>query len=255
MNKIPGISSLLYSYLNEPVEIIYPSIILESIYGQIYDNNDTDNKPINSEVQSNLFSNPIDLTLVVESISPILITIVPDYGSTIGGTTVVIYGVSFERYKSAICLFGNTSVAALILNGTAVECITPSMSFNGTVQVDLTFDGVDKSTDLIFTYVNQAVLTDISPNYGSTYGGTELNIRGLGFYENNVILCNFGYIGSYSAIFVSDTELVCITPSYYIGGPVLVTLSGTLSFYMHMYICTYTYVFMYVCNIYRNIYK
>jgi hypothetical protein len=80
MNKIPGKSSLLYSYLNEP-EIIYPSI--ESTYGQIYDKNDSI-KPNGSDVQSNLFSNPIDLTLVVKSISPILITMVPDRGSTIG---------------------------------------------------------------------------------------------------------------------------------------------------------------------------
>jgi hypothetical protein len=141
-------------------------------------------------------------------------------------------------------------VAAVILNGTAVECITPSVSFNRTVQLDLTFDGVDKSTDLIFTYVNQAVLTDILPNYGSTYGGTELIIRGLGFYANNVLLCNFGYIGSYNAIFISDTELICITPSYYIGGPVLITLSGILS----SYICTYICVYIYVCNICINTY-
>jgi hypothetical protein len=253
MNKIPGISSLIYVYLNEPIAIVInPSNNTYAYEDQVKNTTLNTTSPLlNITPNITLYSNPTIIP-VVEIISPILITIVPDYGGIIGGTTLVIYGVSFESYKSATCLFGNISMPALILNGTAIECVTPSVPLTGTVQLGLTFDGVYISTDLIFTYVNRAIINNFSPIYGSTYGGTELIIRGSGFYEDNIIICNFGFIGSYNAIFISDTELVCITPSYYTGGSVLVTLSGIL-FYIYVYIYVYTCIYKFV-NIYIYIY-
>jgi hypothetical protein len=253
MNRIPGISTLIYVYLNEPIAtVVNPSDNTYTYEDQVNNTTINTTSPLLKTPNNTLYSNPT-ITPVVELISPILVTIVPDYGCILGGTTLVIYGVSFESYKSATCLFGIISMPALILNGTAIECVTPYVPLNGTIQLGLIFDGVHLSTDLIFTYVNQAIINDISPIYGSTYGGTELIIRGSGFYKENVIICNFGFIGSYNAIFISDTELVCITPSYYTGGSVLVTLSGTI-FYIYVYMCIHIYIYVYL-QIYIYIYR
>jgi hypothetical protein len=77
-----------------------------------------------------------NITVTATSISAIasgntsfeIFSIIPNFGSTLGGTVVVVYGESFVGYESAFCLFGNTSVPALILNETALECMSSAVT-------------------------------------------------------------------------------------------------------------------------------
>ena len=71
--------------------------------------------------------------------SPILFTyqvassimgVVPSWGSTAGGTVVIVYGISFHTHGSmpgvCQCIFGNISVPGLVVNSTAIECMSPA---------------------------------------------------------------------------------------------------------------------------------
>ena len=80
-----------------------------------------------------------------------IVAVVPSYGSTAGGTVVVVYGVSFESSVSASCMFGDVSVIALVVNSTAIECETP-LAVPAPVPFSLILDGYNIPSRTIFTY-------------------------------------------------------------------------------------------------------
>ena len=55
-----------------------------------------------------------------------VVAVVPSYGSTAGGTVVVVYGVSFESSVSASCVFGDSHSIAVLFTTNASTDTSPN---------------------------------------------------------------------------------------------------------------------------------
>ena len=106
--------------------------------------------------------------------------VVPSYGSTAGGTVVVVYGVSFESSVSALCVFGDVSVLALVLNSTAIECETPSVPMSQTVAVSIILDDTPYLSTTTFLYVSPVKIQSIYPTAGPLRGQSVVKVQGSG---------------------------------------------------------------------------
>jgi hypothetical protein len=170
---------------------------------------------------------------------PTIFTIVPKYGSTEGGSIVVLSGVLFEGYKSAVCLFGNVSVPALVVNDTTIECLTPS-SDPMNVNISVILDEYEIIPANLFSFINMTYVKNISTDYSenidinvtarvpsvdqiypmkmSADGGDVLNIYGTNFnFEFSKFSCHFGVYGSIDAYVLSDSVIECRVPKGHRG--------------------------------------
>ena len=115
-----------------------------------------------------------------------IVGVVPSLGSTAGGTVVIVYGISFHTYGSmpglCQCIFGNISVPGLVVNSTAIECMTPaspSLS-SGPVAIGVSLDRQNISPTVIFTYISPVTIDSIYPNLGLSRGGSSVLVHGSG---------------------------------------------------------------------------
>jgi hypothetical protein len=133
-------------------------------------------------IESNITTKISPMSKPSEYISFEIISVMPSFGSTLGGTVVVVYGESFKGYKSAFCLFGNTSAPALVLNETALECMTGPVPASGPVSLTLALDGQISLSNVMFSYVTPITVTSMLPARGFTKGGDFIRVNGLGNY-------------------------------------------------------------------------
>ena len=127
--------------------------------------------------------------------SPILFTyqvassivgVMPSLGSTAGGTVVIVYGISFHTHGSmpgvCQCIFGNISVPGLVVNSTAIECMSPASPFlsSGPVAIGVSLDRQNISPTVIFTYISPVTIDSIYPNLGLSRGGSSVLVHGSG---------------------------------------------------------------------------
>ena len=64
-----------------------------------------------------------------------------------------------------------------------------------------------------------------SPRSGSELGGTEVFIGGPCFKPGNIIVCRFNKTLETAGQYVRQELAVCVTPSFYVSGLILVELS------------------------------
>lgn len=163
---------------------------------------------------------------------PIVDIVNPDTGPTLGGSIVVITGKNFSAPLSIS--FGDTPATSFNINSaTQLTVLSPSTGTAGPVDVR-----VIKGTDISpvgpktkFTYVSATPkVTALTPNQGSTFGGNEVTISGLGFTG---AVCpgsvKFGTMVAASCTVVNDTTLITVAPPNVSGAAVVVvqTVNGT----------------------------
>ena len=112
---------------------------------------------------------------------PKLIALEDPIGSIHGGETVDIVGENFQDLGNAVCKFGEAIIPANHSKTnprTRMTCVAPVVSAPTTVQVSISMNGVDFTSDNV-TYVFYE-LTDVSPSSGPIQGGTwiELTVNG-----------------------------------------------------------------------------
>jgi uncharacterized protein (DUF2345 family) len=136
----------------------------------------------------------------------------PNTGSTAGGTTVTINGSNFV--SGATVSFGTTAASTTFVNATQLTATTPAASA-GAVSVKVQNpDGQFATLPNGFTYTAPpppqfAGSNPVSPNTGSTAGGTTVTINGSNFVNGAVV--SFGSTAA-STSFVSSTQLTVVTP-------------------------------------------
>jgi len=142
----------------------------------------------------------------------------PNYGSTLGGTTVILNGVGFTGTTAVT--FGTTPATCTVNSDTQITCTTPAHSA-GLVEIVLTGGpSGERHYPDSFTYVPPA--DGVQPNAGPTSGGTTVTITGVGFDGTTTV--TFG--GSTAACTLTDaTHLSCITPPH-AGGTFDVVVAG-----------------------------
>lgn len=151
--------------------------------------------------------------------SPTITSLSPNTGSTAGGTSVTVTGTNFGT--GAAVTFGTAAATnVVVVNSTTITATTPPGSA-GAVTVTVTLNGQSGSLANGFTYVAPPTVTRVSPNTGTTAGGTSVTITGTNFAAGATV--SFGSAAASNVSVVNSTTITATTP---IGsaGPVTVTV-------------------------------
>jgi fibronectin type 3 domain-containing protein len=146
----------------------------------------------------------------------------PNSGSTAGGTAVTITGTNF--LSGATVTFGGTAATnVVVVSATEITASTPAAGA-GAVTVTVTVNGQSGSLASGFTYVVIPTVSGVSPNTGSTAGGTAVTITGTNFAAGATV--TFGGTAATNVVVVSATEITATTPA---GGAGAVTVTVTVN--------------------------
>ncbi len=166
--------------------------------------------------------------------APTVTAITPNSGPTSGGTSVTITGTGFLT-GAAAKLGGTSATTVAVVNSTSITAVTP-VHAAGAVSVQVTNTDAQSGTltnGFTYTAPNPApTVTTITPNSGSTAGGTTVTITGTGFLTGAAV--KLGGTSATSVAVVNSTSITAITPAHAAGAvSVQVTntdaQSGTLS--------------------------
>lgn len=157
-------------------------------------------------------------------------SLVPNKGPRTGGARVIVYGSGFRDSEDLACRFGLHVVKAEYLRADTIACVAPPQTRLSVVHVSVTLNGQDytsgqhpssvKSGDnavyergSLFTYTDRASVTYLTPDQGSTRGGTTISVSGVNFARNSTRLCRFGTVVTTVVEFVSTELVTCISPA------------------------------------------
>ena len=154
---------------------------------------------------------------------PTVSSVSPNGGTTAGGTAVTITGTNFA--SGATVTFGSGAATnVVVVNGTTITATTPAGSA-GAVTVTVTVGGQSGSLASGFTYVAPPTVSSVSPNSGTTAGGTAVTITGTNFASGATV--TFGSASATNVVVVSGTTITATTPAGSAGAvTVTVTVSG-----------------------------
>lgn len=134
-------------------------------------------------------------------------------GSTAGGTLILIEGRDFSR-GARLTVGGKPAVDVKIIKDSPdrhiITAVTPPGEAGPKPIVITNPDGGNTSS--VFKYVVSPTVTGITPNFGTTEGGTDVIIDGTGF-ENNPDMIKVFFGGMQATVkSASSTKLVVTTP-------------------------------------------
>jgi len=163
---------------------------------------------------------------------PIVDAVNPNSGPTTGASIVVITGKNFVA-PLAVSFGGIPATSFNVNSATQITVLSPANGTAGPADVRVT-KGTDVSPvgpNTKFTYVSAVpAITAITPNSGSTFGGTEITISGQGFTG---AACpgsvKFGAVQAAACTVVNDTTITTKAPPNVAGPTVVVvqTINGT----------------------------
>ena len=156
-------------------------------------------------------------------VAPTVSSVSPNSGPIAGGTAVTITGTNFAA--GATVKFGATAATnVVVVSSTSITATTPAGSA-GAVTVTVTVNGQSGSLTNGFTYVVTPTVSSVSPNSGSTAGGTAVTITGTNFVAGATV--TFGSAAATNVVVVNSTTITATTPAGSTGAvTVTVTVSG-----------------------------
>ncbi len=162
----------------------------------------------------------------VAPVQPTVTGVSPSTGSTVGGTSVTVTGTGFTGATAV--KFGTISASTFTVNGaTSITATSPAESA-ATVDVTVTTPGgtspVNAPADqFTFAVPPAPTVTGVSPNTGSTAGGTSVTVTGTGFTGATAV--KFGTTAATSFTVNSATQVTATSPAES-AGTVHVTVTG-----------------------------
>lgn len=140
---------------------------------------------------------------------PNLTAVSPNTGTTAGGTTLTLGGAGF--YPGMTVLIGATACGSVnAVSDSLATCVTGA-SAAGLQNVQITVMGDTSTLNNAFTYRARPTLVSVSPNSGSTAGGTAITITGTNFAAGTT--ARFGGTNCTSLVVVNSTTITCNTPA------------------------------------------
>jgi hypothetical protein len=155
---------------------------------------------------------------------PTVTSVSPNTGPVAGGTAVTLTGANFA--SGATVTFGGTAATNVVVtNSTTITATTPAHAA-GSVAVTVTnSNGLSGNLATGFTYVAQPTVTGVSPNSGTTAGGTAVTITGTNFVAGAGV--TFGGTAATNVAVLNSTTITATTPAGSAGAvTVTVTVSG-----------------------------
>lgn len=149
----------------------------------------------------------------------------PMNGPVSGGTVIVVHGSGFSVKSHVFCSFGGKETLSTVRGDNELSCPTPRRGSTGSVQLELTNNGVDKVlSSNNFTYAAPISLTSVNPSRSGEEGGTSVVIIGDNFIASPSLTCRFGREDATPASWLSSTRVSCLIPASP-GGPHDVSLT------------------------------
>lgn len=174
---------------------------------------------------------------------PTVTGVSPNVGPASGGTAVTITGTNFAN--GATVTFGTSAATnVMVVNATSITASAPAGT--GAVTVTVTVNGQSGSLANAFTYAGTPTITSVSPNSGSSNGGTAVTITGTNFVSGAAV--TFGTASATNVAVLSGTSITATTPAGS-SGAVTVTVTnpgpqsgGLASAFTYVVPTTITYV-------------
>src|SRR2546422_890230 len=147
---------------------------------------------------------------------PTVTAIAPTSGPAAGGTTVAISGTEFATVPGATTVLFGANAATNASCVTTTSCSATSPAGSSTVDVTVTVAGLTSAVSAAdrFAYALSPTVTSVSPNGGSTAGGTSGALTGTDFVAPatlsfGVVVAGGGFEGSAagSVVLVSATTI------------------------------------------------
>jgi hypothetical protein len=152
---------------------------------------------------------------------PTVGTVSPSNGPAAGGAAVTITGTNFAA--GATVTFGSAAATnVVVVSGTQITATTPAGSA-GAVTVTVTVNGQSGSLANGFSYILPPTVSSVSPNSGSTLGGTAVTIAGTNFATGATV--TLGGTAATNVDVVNSTTITATTPAGS-AGAVTVTVTN-----------------------------
>lgn len=134
--------------------------------------------------------------------TPELLSVAPASG--IAGTVVTLTGSNFVPSVPALCRFGSVNISATFSSTTSVLCSAPPQATISTVEVAVTFNSADYTSNYVpFAYlgiflvmicdVTHGVvmphLDEVIPLVGPTTGGSVITLNGANITNTPTLFC------------------------------------------------------------------
>ena len=150
--------------------------------------------------------------------APIVGTVSPASGPTTGGTSVTISGTGFAAGAS-VSFGGAAATNVNVAGSTTITAVTPAHA-SGAVNVVVTNPGGESGTkNNGFTYGSAPLpapsVSTITPNSGTTAGGTSVTIGGSGFVSGATV--TIGGTAATSVVVVNGSTITATTPAHAAG--------------------------------------
>ena len=146
--------------------------------------------------------------------------------ATPGGTIVWLHGENFPN-KNPECRFGNVTTAAKFVSSRMIACEASNMEL--AVQKSVSFMSGTLSSaagdSITLNSEDMPLVKDLQPKVGPARGGTQLQVNGMHFSSRVPLFCHFRSV-LVEALFVSETEVLCTSPSDSPGSNVDVWVSS-----------------------------
>ena len=165
--------------------------------------------------------------------APTVTSVSPNSGTTAGGTSVTITGTGFSAASDYSVEFGNTPGTNMAVVSSTLVTVTSPAGSAGTVDVTIVTSlgrSATSSSDQ-FTYVapvtSAPTVTSVSPNSGTTAGGTSVTITGTNFTGATAV--SFGTAPAEGFVVDSSTAITATSPAEAVGtvDVTVTTPSGT----------------------------
>ncbi|PTL79262.1 IPT/TIG domain-containing protein [Vitiosangium sp. GDMCC 1.1324] len=144
---------------------------------------------------------------------PVLSSVSPAAGPSSGGTSVTLRGSGFA--PGATVRFGGVAATSvLVVSGTSISAVSPAHE-PGRVDVEvINSDGgrAVQAGAFLYEVDGPPVVSSVSPNTGSTKGGTVITVRGINFAPNARV--TLGGVDATNVVVASSTSLTAITPPH-----------------------------------------
>ncbi|MET4575763.1 midcut-by-XrtH protein [Ottowia thiooxydans] len=159
----------------------------------------------------------IDVEAICRALAPepvaTLTALSPSSGSTAGGTLVTLTGTGLST-TTGVTFGGIAATLVTVINPTTITAITPAHPA-GVVDVEvLTASGPVQALQS-YTFLPALTLTQVSPNVGTTSGGTVVTLTGSGLTGATEV--TFGGIPASQFFVSSATTISAVTPAHLDG--------------------------------------
>jgi formylglycine-generating enzyme required for sulfatase activity len=158
---------------------------------------------------------------------PTITSVAPVAGPVAGGTTITITGTNLTGTTS-VTVGGVAAIGVTVVSATKVTAVTPPGSA-GTRDVSITTPWGTATRANAYTYFPPPTISGITPNSGSTLGGTAVTITGTNFTGATSV--KVGTKVATGVTVVSPTTITAVTPANTAGAKSVsvTTPGGTVS--------------------------